>query len=133
MFETAGSCVALLVNRRTGEEFNISRYSVSIGREIGNDIVVVTDKTISRQHALVQYMNGKFHVQDLTSKNGTRLNGRLVEKLTEIKSGDELALGLSQFVFMLVQGATAPGHAPILSAKTETVVDAVKALANFSI
>ncbi len=101
MWNEAGNSIAVLVDRRTGQEFNISRYSVSIGREIGNDIVVTTDKTISRQHALIQYINGKFHVQDLSSKNGTRLNGGLVGAMTEIKSGDEVACGLTQFIFML--------------------------------
>ncbi len=119
MLEDAGSRIAILVDRRTGEEFNISRYSVSIGREIGNDIVVVTDKTISRQHALIQYINGKFHVQDLSSKNGTRLNGGLVGSLTELKSGDEVACGLTQFIFMFK--AQANVGQPILAAITESV------------
>ncbi|MBX9724033.1 MAG: FHA domain-containing protein [Candidatus Obscuribacterales bacterium] len=123
MWNEAGNSIAVLVDRRTGQEFNISRYSVSIGREIGNDIVVITDKTISRQHALIQYVNGKFHVQDLSSKNGTRLNGGLIGAMTELKSGDEVACGLTQFIFML-KAENRVGE-PIRAAITEGLPDSV--------
>jgi pSer/pThr/pTyr-binding forkhead associated (FHA) protein len=121
MWEDAGNCIAVLVDRRTGEEFNISRYSISIGREIGNDIVLNVDKTISRQHAAIQYVDGKFHVQDLTSKNGTRLNGKKVTEMAALRTGDEITVGLTQLIFVLVPNRLA--DVAVLGSKTETIVE----------
>lgn len=121
MQEEAGSCIAVLVDRRTGQEYNISRFATSIGREIGNDIVLVSDKTISRQHAVVQYVDGKFLLQDLGSKNGSRLNGQKIQGLTEMRSGDEICLGLTQYMFVLIPGKYL--NMPIRSARTETVAE----------
>ena len=123
MWEDAGSCIAVLVDRRTGEEFNISRYSTSLGRDLGNDLILNSDKTISRQHALIQYTNGRFHVQDLSSKNGTRLNGAKLGQLTELRNGDEITLGLTQLIFILIPQAIV--NIPIPGMRTETLVEAV--------
>lgn len=98
----AGNSIAVLVDRRTGSEFNISRYSVTLGREVGNDLVVTLDKTVSRQHANIIYVDGKFYIQDLQSKNGTRLNGTKVLERSELKSGDEITIGLTQMIFVLI-------------------------------
>lgn len=131
MWENAGSCIAVLIDRRTGEEFNIRRYSTSIGREIGCDVVLNVDKTISRQHALVQFREGKFFVQDLSSKNGTRLNGRKVDHLTELKNGDEVAIGLTQLIFVLIPqsfvSVPAAGSTSEITAETAAKVGALAA------
>lgn len=122
MLEDAGSCIALLIDRRTGDEFNISRYAISIGRELGNDLAIVADKTISRQHAQIQFMDGEFHLQDLNSKNGTRLNGKKITRLAQLQSGDEICLGLTQLIFLLIPQTGVPA---VQSVKTETIVDPV--------
>jgi|688.fasta_scaffold813017_1 pSer/pThr/pTyr-binding forkhead associated (FHA) protein len=121
--EDAGSCIAILLDKRTGEEFNICRYATSIGREIGNDLVIVSDKTISRQHAQIQFKDGRFLVQDLNSKNGTRVNGKKVVEMTMLKSGDEVSLGLTQMIFLLVPDRTNTERIPAV--RTETMPDPV--------
>ena len=121
--EDAGSCIAILLDKRTGEEFNIRRYATSIGREIQNDLVIVSDKTISRQHAQIQFKDGSFLVQDLNSKNGTRVNGKKVAEITMLKSGDEVSIGLTQMIFLLVPDRTNTGRIPAV--RTETMPDPV--------
>lgn len=109
MLEDASNSIAILVNPMSGEEFNVRRYSTSIGRDLGNDVVVASDRTLSRQHALVQFINGQFYVQDLHSKNGTRLNGAAVTNLMkQLKSGDELSVGLTRLIFLLIPAAEMP-------------------------
>jgi pSer/pThr/pTyr-binding forkhead associated (FHA) protein len=124
MRENAGSfTAAVLLDRQTGEEFNIRRYSTSLGREVGCDLVINIDRTISRQHALIQYIDGKYHIQDLSSKNGTRLNGKKLETMSPLRSGDEIMIGLTRLVFVLL-----PQHnfrSPISSMRTETVIEPV--------
>ncbi|MBX9573188.1 MAG: FHA domain-containing protein [Candidatus Obscuribacterales bacterium] len=106
MLEDASNSIAILVNPMSGEEFNVRRYSTSIGRDLGNDVVVASDRTMSRQHALVQFINGKFYVQDLQSKNGTRLNGGAVTNMMKVlNSGDELSVGLTRLIFLLIPAA----------------------------
>lgn len=97
-FEDAG----ILVNPASGDRYSLVRYSTSIGREFGNDIVLSCDRTISRQHAVVQYINGTFHIEDLGSKNGTRLNGTAVTERMPIGPGDEIVLGITRLIFLLV-------------------------------
>jgi pSer/pThr/pTyr-binding forkhead associated (FHA) protein len=121
MRNDSGSFTAILVDRRTGAEFNLCRFSTSLGREPGNDLVINTDKTISRQHALIQYLNGKFHLQDLTSKNGTHLNGSRIEKMTELRNGDEVGLGLTKLIFVLIPECNMNFQVP--GARTETIVE----------
>ena len=126
MQDTAGNSVAILVDRRTGSEFNVSRYSTSLGRDLGCDLVINLDKTISRQHANIVYVDGKFYLQDLQSKNGTRLNGKKVQDRLELRSGDEITLGLTQLIFVLL-----PSHflTPVSEKnRTETLVGTGKNL-----
>jgi pSer/pThr/pTyr-binding forkhead associated (FHA) protein len=118
--------IALLVNPLSGQEFNLARYSVSIGREIGNDVVLSTDKTISRQHAIVHHLNGEYFLEDLNSKNGSRVNGNPVKSKTSLSSGDEVCIGITRLVFLLVpEKLQIPEAEPLRSARTETVVEAV--------
>lgn len=104
MQERSGNnaCIALLVDSRTGEEFRICRYSVSMGRDLGNDLVLSLDKTVSRQHASIQFIDRSFYFQDLGSKNGSRLNGRKVSGLNQLKSGDEITVGFTELVFIMI-------------------------------
>jgi serine protease Do len=54
------------------------------------------DSTVGRYHARIEPdgETGRFLISDLGSRNGTLLNGRLVEAPTIIRSGDLLELGV---------------------------------------
>jgi len=54
---------------------------------------------VSRKHAEVSKSDNKFFVQDLGSGNGTFLNGKKVEQLTQLKHNDRLKLGPMLFRF----------------------------------
>lgn len=122
MLEDASCRIALLINPSTGEEFNLQRYSTSIGRDLGNDVVVASDKALSRQHALIQFINGSFYVQDLQSKNGTRLNGGAVTTLRPLRSGDEIAVGLTRLVFLLRPSISRKWGSEIITETVDLVV-----------
>lgn len=62
-----------------------------IGRHPSCD-VVVTDETVSRRHALLNFRDGGWIVRDLSSTNGTRLNGNYVGRC-RLHPGDQLGLG----------------------------------------
>ncbi len=75
-------------------EVPISRLSLcGFGRAPSNT-VVLGDSQASREHALIR-RNAAGHciLSDLGSTNGTKLNGRLVQRPTVLASGDVIAIG----------------------------------------
>lgn len=117
--------IAILVNAQTGQEFNLQRYSVSLGREIGNDVALTTDKAISRQHAVVLCIDEQFFVEDMASKNGTWLNGTLVGHRAKLNSGDEIRLGMTRLMFLLIPEKLTGSVESVRSPRTQTLVDSV--------
>jgi pSer/pThr/pTyr-binding forkhead associated (FHA) protein len=72
--------------------FHLSRPDIVLGREIG-DIIFSEDEFMSRRHAQVSYRNGRGHLEDLGSSNGTFLRLRGPHGLASgdlIRLGDEL-------------------------------------------
>jgi hypothetical protein len=65
-----------------------------IGRHYSCD-VVLTDPSVSRQHARVMFRDGGWILQDLASTNGTTVNGALVGRCA-LEPGDHLGLGLER-------------------------------------
>lgn len=62
-----------------------------IGR--GKDCSIrIKEPKLSRNHCVVKCMDGIIYVEDLGSKNGTKLNGKKIEGNIEIKEGDQLSL-----------------------------------------
>lgn len=65
---------------------------VVIGRHRDSDFVI-GDQTVSRRHAALYRKGYSWIVEDLGSKNGTRVNGRRVVGRAVIAPGDELGFG----------------------------------------
>lgn len=99
---------ALMIDPHTGQEFNLCRFATSVGRSISCDVVLV-DKSVSRQHAIVYCLKGKFFIEDVGSTNGTLLNGKTITARTELVPGDEVKLGISKLVFLLVPDRSMSG------------------------
>ncbi len=70
----------------------ITRFPCVIGRRKDCDQVVDL-AFISRRHCCFFTRDGEVWVQDLGSRNGTRLNGETVQSARQVKDGDQLALG----------------------------------------
>ena len=75
---------------------------ISLGREDDNQIVIDSRK-VSRHHAIVFLSNGEFFVRDLSSKNGTLLNGEQVLADRPIRTGDRLKIASAEFTFSISQ------------------------------
>jgi pSer/pThr/pTyr-binding forkhead associated (FHA) protein/tetratricopeptide (TPR) repeat protein len=89
-----GSGLARLVvtsSNFAGQEFLLDKAAVVIGRTDEND-VVINHRSISRHHAKVVRENGHYHVVDLQSANGVRVNGEEYGKV-ELRRGDHIDLG----------------------------------------
>jgi len=66
----------------------------------GSDVEVLIDAaSVSRHHALIVVAGSTAVLEDLGSKNGTRLNGEPVGTGRELRDGDEIRLGTVQLLF----------------------------------
>jgi pSer/pThr/pTyr-binding forkhead associated (FHA) protein/tetratricopeptide (TPR) repeat protein len=74
-----------------GQEFMLDKAAVVIGRTDEND-VVINHRSISRHHAKIVREGGHYHVVDLQSANGVRVNGEEYGKV-ELRRGDHIDLG----------------------------------------
>jgi ABC-type multidrug transport system ATPase subunit len=70
---------------------------MSIGRDDTND-VVLSDPNVSRFHAELLATDGDVEVIDLGSRNGTRLNGELVQR-ARVQPGAEIGVGQFGLIF----------------------------------
>ncbi len=74
--------------------------------------VVLDDGAVSRQHAQITQSHGTYHVEDLRSRNGTRLNDVDVLKPTVLQDGDVFTVCEHSFVYHAashVSSSTSPG------------------------
>ena len=84
---------------------------LSIGRDKTNSISV-EDRVLSRRHCLVHRAGDGFQVRDLSSSNGTYVNG-LPVTAQALKSGDHVKAGESVFLFLDGDGAARPAQMPV--------------------
>ena len=82
-----------------GKEFPLNEGANTIGREAGNMIYLPTNSTVSRQHAVIQVVNGTATVSDVGSANGTRVNKVPISTQTPLSSGDEVTFGSAMYTF----------------------------------
>lgn len=65
---------------------------ITIGRESSCDFMI-SDETVSAHHARLKYHHNQWWVEDLSSTNGSFLNGERTDLPTIIISGDDLRCG----------------------------------------
>lgn len=78
-----------------------------IGRDITCDIVV-PDRQVSRHHARLTPTPQGVLLEDLDSKNGTHLNGKILDGAMILQDGDAIQIALSQKIVFLSSDATIP-------------------------
>jgi len=77
---------------RLGEKIPLSNLPFTIGREKTVEVPIDL-QSISRKHARISRGDSEYFIEDLTSSNGTFLNGERIEKPHPITDGDNIALG----------------------------------------
>jgi transcriptional regulator with GAF, ATPase, and Fis domain len=70
----------------------------TLGRDPANALPVI-DPSVSRKHCLFRQEDGRFKVKDLSSRNGTVVNGMTVQEHW-LRHGDEIAVGDSIFLYL---------------------------------
>src|SRR5437867_289848 len=89
---------------------------ITVGRAAGNDIVLSDDGQVSRVHAILERIAGSWSVRDVSSRNGTFVNGTRVSGEARLGPGDEIRIGRTRIVLRAERTADHPGmteaHAP---------------------
>ena len=75
----------------TERRLSVEGRPLGIGRGADNELVVA-DPLLSRHHARIVPRNGRLVLSDLASRNGTRVNGRVVLEAV-LGAGDRVELG----------------------------------------
>src|ERR1700730_1064447 len=92
-------------NDITVDDVVLESEGLTIGRLISNDLLL-NHRTVSRTHAGIKEINGEYWVFNLSSSNGTVLNGELVDK-TALAEGDVLQIGRYILRIHYAEGALA--------------------------
>lgn len=96
------------------------RDEITIGRKEGNTIRL-TERNISRKHAKLRRSNGAFMLEDLSSYNGVKVNGKKIASEITLNPGDQVLIGDYQLALQLegesasatIPEQTAPSGAPV--------------------
>jgi len=96
----------LILRTEYGERYLplVDGHCWTIGRNDDNNFVL-TDRWISRNHAMVQIMEtGEYYLIDLGSRNGSFINGRRVSIPVVLSHRDQLMFGQTEMEFFCPAG-----------------------------
>jgi adenylate cyclase len=101
--------------------------TVRVGRVASNEIVLV-DNLVSRFHAVFNASASGIVVSDLSSLNGTFVNGRRVTTPVTLRPGDVIAIGNTQITLGpgTIPGGDANEDTPSVAAMMRTMADPMK-------
>jgi pSer/pThr/pTyr-binding forkhead associated (FHA) protein len=77
----------------SGQTFMLGHESMIIGRGTECDIALPADTSVSRNHALVAYENGRHVLSDAGSSNGVYVDGIRVALSKELSAGELVQMG----------------------------------------
>jgi pSer/pThr/pTyr-binding forkhead associated (FHA) protein len=83
----------------------ISNLPFRIGRHHENDLCL-SDATVSARHAELVVRDGDLHLNDLSSTNGTYLNGERIDGSERLRAGDLLQFAAVTFTLVQHRSAT---------------------------
>jgi hypothetical protein len=95
---------------RKGAEHALAEELTTIGRGSDN-VLAIPDISVSRQHSRLEKQGGRWVVLDQGSGNGTRVNGKAVERYP-LRHGDEIEMGDTRLQFLEPGGVLVKGASP---------------------
>ena len=84
-----------------GTVFTLNEGSMTVGRETGAEILL-NDTQVSRRHAQFITDQGETKIVDMSSTNGTFVNGERISLDQVLTEGDEVQIGVSTFKFSVL-------------------------------
>jgi hypothetical protein len=78
--------------RHKGTAYPVHRGDCVIGRA-PHCFMVLSTELVSREHAAVRLVGDALEIEELSSRNGTRVNGRIIEGRRKLDAGDVIEIG----------------------------------------
>ncbi len=105
----------LQITTHNGQTYNVPlvKERITIGRTNDNDIIL-PDPRVSSLHAEIIRKEDRFILNDLESRNGTRVNEQFIQSI-DLKDEDEIRIGGNRLAFMTEErSAFSPARTLIL-------------------
>ena len=97
----------MLAGPTVGQSFLLDRQTLTVGRGHESDIVL-QDSSISRRHVQFSRQGNDDYIQDLGSRNGTRVNDEPLNKPKQLKQGDIVSMGNIRLEYVAPQNILTP-------------------------
>jgi len=94
----ASFLLEVIGGQHAGATYPLEGDNITIGREQSN-VVCLEDWGVSRRHARVLASNGAWIIEDLNSRNGVVVSGKLVTRQA-LTPGDEIVIGNARLRFL---------------------------------
>lgn len=88
--------LTVLQGPHAGQRFSFSKNKITIGRSPENDIILVNDPLISRQHAYIEVVENDVEIVNLSQKNPILVNNESVNKW-KLTNDTVFLVGASEF------------------------------------
>src|SRR4051794_36186857 len=85
---------------------------ITIGRALSNTVDLGDDDVVSRLHALLEELPGGWCLRDLSSRNGTFVNGERIDRDRVLHAGDEVRVGDTRLVYRADKGSAGITEVP---------------------
>lgn len=80
------------------QELELQGSEVVIGRSPECSITI-EDPLVSRRHAIIRLGSESAILEDLGSRNGVKVNGKPIDRMTELQDGDRIRVGSQDLIF----------------------------------
>ncbi len=108
-----------------GQRFAFSKDKITIGRSPENDIILVNDPLISRQHAYIQMSHNDVEIINLSGKNPILVNGENVNKW-KLTNDAVFMIGDTEFLIQIENQQSVVVLKPLVDPATPQPVAALK-------
>ena len=94
-----------------GLQIEVDKDVVRVGRSSDNDLVL-EQRSVSREHAVLRAKNGTLTVEDNESKNKTEVGGQIIFSETPLSDGSIVSFGDVAVEVSMPNGQDSPASAP---------------------